>query len=352
MSQQTVTYQCPCCGAGLSFDPEKGKFACEFCLSEFDESELETAGAGEAAARQAADDADFCEHMNLYACPNCGAEVAVDESTVADFCYYCHNPVVLSGRLSGQMRPHKVVPFRITHEEAEEKFLAWCRKKWFLPKAFTSSEHAAKIRGIYYPFWVTDADATTHMQAEAANRHSWRMGNYIYTETSRFDIERTGDIHFEDIVTCALSDADKHMLEGILPYPSEDLADFSMPYLSGFLAKKRDIERDTLTPEVRSRMQAYTKTLLSGTVNPTYDSLNVQSTDVRITASRWDYALLPIWILTYTDKRGKVYTFAINGSTGKIYGELPVSYPKLAILVAAVAAPATAILSMIGGMLF
>lgn len=99
-------------------------------------------------------------------------------------------------------------------------------------------------------------------------------------------------------------------------------------------------------------MQAYTKTLLSGTVNPTYDSLNVQSTDVRITASRWDYALLPIWILTYTDKRGKVYTFAINGSTGKIYGELPVSYPKLAILVAAVAAPATAILSMIGGMLF
>ena len=51
-------------------------------------------------------------------------------------------------------------------------------------------------------------------------------------------MERAGDIHFEDIVTCALSDADKKMLEGVLPYPSEELTDFSMPYLSGFFAKK------------------------------------------------------------------------------------------------------------------
>lgn len=351
MNNQTVAYQCPCCGAGLAFDPEKQKFACEFCLSEFDEGELEAAGAGEAAAKQAEADADYCGHMNVYACPNCGAEVVVDEDSAADFCYYCHNPIVLSGRLAGQMRPHKVVPFRITREEAEETFLAWCRKKWFLPKDFTSSEHAAKIRGVYYPFWVTDADANTSIRAEAVNRRSWRMGDYIYTETKRYDIERAGNIHFEDIVTCALSDADKHMLEGILPYPSEDLTDFSMPYLSGFMAKKRDIERDTLTPEVRSRMTAYTKTLLSGTVNGSYDSLNVESTQVNITASHWEYALLPIWILTYTDKHGKVYTFAINGSTGKIYGELPVSYPKLAVLAAAVAVPATAILSLIGGMM-
>ena len=55
--------------------------------------------------------------------------------------------------------------------------------------------------------------------------------------------------------------------------------------------------------------------------------------------------------LTYTHKDGKVYTFAINGSTGKIYGELPVSQLKLAALMAAVAVPATAVLSLIGGAL-
>ncbi len=352
MDHQTVAYRCPCCGAGLAFDPEKQAFACEFCLSEFSEPELEAAGAGEAAARDAEADADYCAHMNLYSCPNCGAEVTADEDTAADLCYYCHNPIVLSGRLAGQMRPHKVVPFRIDKAEAEARFLTWCKKKRFLPRDFTSAEHATQIRGVYYPFWVTDADADTELDAKATRVRSWRLGDYRYTETSHFDIARAGAIHFEDIVTCALSDADKAMLEGILPYPSEELAEFSMPYLSGFLAKKRDIERDALTSEVRERMQGYTRSLLSGTVQEPYATLNVTDTRVNIKSSHWDYALLPIWILTYTDRRGKVYTFAINGSTGKLYGELPISLPKLAVLAGAVAVPVTAILSVIGGMLF
>ena len=83
-----------------------------------------------------------------------------------------------------------------------------------------------------------------------------------------------------------------------------------------------------------------------------YDTVTPTGTRVKIKESHWEYALLPIWILTYTHKDGRVYTFALNASTGKIYGELPVSYPKLAILAGAVALPATAILSLIGGMLF
>ena len=351
-TQNTVAYQCPCCGAGLGFDPEKQKFACEFCLSEFDEAELTDAGAAEAAEKQRADGEAYCEQMNLFTCPNCGAEVVADDNTVADYCYYCHNPVVHAGRLSGQLRPHKVVPFRITKEAAEEMFLKWCKSKWFLPSSFKSRAHAQQIRGIYYPFWVTDADADGSTEFDATRLRTWRMGDYMYTNTQVYKVERAGEIHFEDIVTCALSDADKRMLEGVLPYPSEELEEFSMPYLSGFLAKKRDIERDALSEEVRERMHTYTAELLRRTVKAGYSTLNPSETNVQIKQSHWEYALLPVWILTYTHKDGKVYTFAINGSTGKIYGELPVSQLKLAALVGAVAVPATAILSLIGGMLF
>ena len=351
-TQKTIAYQCPCCGAGLGFDPEKGKFACEFCLSEFEEAELAGSGSAEAAEKQTADGEAYCEQMNLFTCPNCGAEVVADDNTVADYCYYCHNPVVHAGRLSGQLRPHKIIPFRITKEEAEEIFLKWCKSKWFLPKSFKSRAHAAQIQGVYYPFWVTDADADGAAEFDATRANTWRRGDYVYTNTRVYSIKREGDIHFEDIVTCALSDADKQMLEGILPYPSDELADFSMPYLSGFFAKKRDIERDTLSEEVRERMHTYTQELLRRTVTDPYDTVTPTGTRVKIKESHWEYALLPIWILTYTHKDGRVYTFALNASTGKIYGELPVSYPKLAILAGAVALPATAILSLIGGMLF
>ena len=37
----TITYKCPNCGGGLQFDPDKQKYTCEYCLSEFTQEELE-----------------------------------------------------------------------------------------------------------------------------------------------------------------------------------------------------------------------------------------------------------------------------------------------------------------------
>ena len=88
------------------------------------------------------------------------------------------------------------------------------------------------------------------------------------------------------------------------------------------------------------------------TVTAGYSTIEPSEINVNIKQSHWEYALLPVWILTYTHTDGKVYTFAINGTTGKIYGELPVSQLKLAALVGAIAVPAPAILSLIGGALF
>ena len=136
----TVTFQCPNCSAGLLFDAKKQKFACEFCLSEFLEEELKNTDAAEKAEEASRRAEEFCSHMNEYSCPSCGAEIVSDESTAADFCYYCHNPVVLVGRLSGQMQPNRIIPFKYDKKQAKESFLGVVRKKWFLPKDFFAEE--------------------------------------------------------------------------------------------------------------------------------------------------------------------------------------------------------------------
>ncbi len=333
--ESTVTYQCPNCGAGLNFDPEKQKFACEFCLSDFTEDELKNTDAAERAESERAGNEEYCEQMLEYRCPSCGAEIAVDESTAADYCYFCHNPVVLVGKLSGQKKPHKIIPFKFGRDEAKEKFLAWAKTKKFCPNDFFSEEHAGKIQGVYYPFWVTDADSVSNLNTVAHRTRVWFAGNRKYIETSDFKVFRKGEIHFEDIVTSALSDADKAMLEGVLPYPSDSLIDFNIPYLQGFSAKKRDIERDRIEPEIKERMNNYANTLLRGTVQG-YNSVDRGKTEVKVKQSHWDYTLMPIWILTYK-MRGKTYTFAMNGYTEKIYGELPISRVKLWLTGAAAA---------------
>jgi len=355
MSDATVTYQCPNCNAGLVFDAAKQKFCCEFCLSEFTEVELSNTASKSTADKQKLEDDEFNEHMCEYHCPNCGADIAVEESTAADYCYYCHNPVVLTGKLSGQMKPQKIIPFKFDKASAEEKFLKYAKKKKFVPSNFFSKEQAEKIKGIYFPFWVTDADTDCNMQAKATKVRVWRVGNTEYTETSRYDIFRKGDIHFEDIVTSAFSEENKKMLEGILPYPSDSLIGFSMPYLLGFNAKKRNIEREAINGEVNGRMNNYAGQLLKGTVNG-YNAVTNISTKVFVQSSNWDYTLMPIWILTYirkgkTKAKDKTFTFAMNGYTEKIYGELPISFAKIAILFGSIILGATAILTILGGLL-
>lgn len=348
MSMTTLAYNCPNCGAELYFNADKQKMCCEFCLSEYTDAEIKAAQGDVTAKEKAHNDEEFCAHMDEYVCPNCGAEVIADENTAASICTYCHSPVVLKGKLSGQFMPDKIVPFAYGKDEAINKFRAFIKKRWFLPRNFAKKEQLEKISGIYYPFWVTDADTYSEMAADCTKVRTWVSGDTRYRETSYYKAVREGEIHFEDIVTSAISDADKQMLEGILPFPSDALQPFSMTQLSGFTAKKRDIERSALSNEVREKMNVYAQTLLFRTVNG-YTTRVPRYTKVSIHKSHWEYALMPIWLLTYKTRK-RTYTYAMNGHTGKIYGELPISIKKLLLACSAVFAAVSPLIALMGGM--
>lgn len=366
----SATYKCPNCGAGMTFDADKQLFICDFCNSSFTESELKKANESQerkfkeaendtergSAENAAAANEEFNKHMNEYVCDNCGARVIADENTAASFCYYCHNPVTLVGKLSGNFRPDRIIPFKYGKKEAEEKFLKFASKKKFVPRGFFAKAQIEKISGVYYPFWITDANVAAEIKANATKRVSWISGSMKYVRITYFDVFRAGDIHFEDVTTSASKNEDKNLIEGILPFPSEALMPFSAPYLSGFTAKKRDLSSLDLADEVRYKMLNYSSEILKADANKqNYTTVTVNHADINIKDSKWEYGLCPVWVLTYrkrNKKKDKVYTYGMNGHTGKVYGELPVSVPKLALLFTAIAAPLTALLTFLGGLIF
>lgn len=369
MENTTLTYGCPNCNAALSFDPKKNAFSCKFCLSAFTEEVLleierqKQAQNGEEEAETEAEptiedgyegidtdgeEAQFDEELRSYVCPNCGAEVMTDAQTAATLCYYCHSPVVLSDRVDGEIKPHKIIPFGIDKKGAIDAFLGYVKKKWFIPRDYFSEKQIENMTGVYFPFWVTDADTDAEFESIAHRVRTWRRGDYLYTETRNYLVKRRGMIHFEDIVTSAISTEDKKMLEGILPFPSDIHEDFKMPYLLGFQAKKRNVERETVVPEVRAKMHDYSRTLLRNSVIG-YTSVDFGTCHVKELSSNWNYTLMPVWVLTYQNKKGKLYTYAMNGCTGKLYGQLPISFYKLGALFAGIFAVATPLIALILG---
>ena len=326
-----LSYQCPNCEAALSFDPARGHFHCEYCLSDFVEETLTQLLDGKAKAKEEETREEretFQSELEEYYCPNCGATVACVGNTAATICHFCHTPVLHRGKLTGEMKPDRIVPFQFDKERAKEAFLRFAKKHKFVPKEFYAPEQIEHIQGIYYPFWITDADVKANLDADTTRVRSWSSGRYHYVETTHFFVERGGEIHFEDLTASALSEVDKEMLEGILPFPPSALQPFSMPYLSGFLTKKRDIEQQSLETETHQKMEGYAERLLRDTIHG-YSTVKVRDTRVEVYRQNWEYALMPLWVLTWRDKKGKAYTYAMNGHTGKVWGQLPVHYPKL-----------------------
>lgn len=348
-----LTYKCPNCDGGLKFDPVSQKFTCEYCASSFTEevlNNLNPASSDDSKVEEQENSTSQAEQGNLlgYTCPSCGAEVVTDETTAATSCYYCHNPIVLSGRLDGRYLPNKIVPFAITKEQAIEKFMEWSSKKWFVPKWFFSKKQIDTLTGIYFPHWIVDTDTTTSMNTEGTIVRTWTSGDSRYTNTKYYQVIRDGEVHLEDVTRTALKKANKKIVDGVHPFSEQKLVDFNMGYLSGFQAEKRDIEREELEADVTREIFSLSARLTANTATE-YGGVSSNDVAVNIRSTDWSYVLYPVWTITYKSANGEFYYYALNGDSGKICGRLPVDFKKLALLFAGITVPLMGIAALIGG---
>jgi DNA-directed RNA polymerase subunit RPC12/RpoP len=346
----TVTYKCLNCNAALEFDPKSGQYKCGYCKSQFTEEQI-LAHKAESPEKTALESqaADTFASSVVYHCPSCGAEVISDETTAATFCVYCHSPVILSGKVDGSMKPDYILPFAIEKEKVHGLFMDWSRKKKFIQKEFL--DHAKKdlVKGVYYPFWVVDCEAQAGLSARGEKVRHWTSGNTEYTETEIYSIIREGNLRFNDITLKALDKSQVKIVDGVQPFSVTKAEPFSMTYLSGFLAEKRNIEQDGAKEEMNAIVRQASDNMLRDTILG-YSTFSVEQSDAHTTNEDWKYSLFPVWMFTYK-YNNQDYYFAMNGETGKIAGRVPLSMKKLMTLFACLAVGITGIMLLIGSAL-
>ena len=371
MPTQVTNYQCPSCTGPLHFSGASGRLECEYCGASYDVAEIEAlyaekekkaaeaqqateeggAGQGAPAADGGAwDTSDFCEDwgaegdgMRAYGCPSCGAELICEESTAATSCPYCGNPTVVPGQFSGALRPDFIVPFKLSKEDAVQALKSHYKGKFFLPKSFTGENHVQEIRGIYVPFWMFDGEAEGDAHYEAARSRTYRSGDYEITETKHYDVYRAGADTCEKVPVDASSKMPDGHMDSIEPYDYKELKPFSTAYLPGFLANKFDVTVEQSRQRADQRCEGTLASALRGTVKR-YDLCVLRDSSVHLRRGKVHYALMPVWMLN-TKWHGKDFLFAMNGQTGKLVGDLPVSWGKFWGLFAAIAVPLSVISS-------
>ncbi|MBC5779018.1 hypothetical protein [Blautia difficilis] len=328
-------YKCPSCGGAIEFDSHSQKMKCPYCDTEFD---LETLKKYDEQLSKEAEQKDDIsdwqtdpgkqwqegetDGMNVYTCKSCGGEIVSDENTGATSCPYCGNPVILTERFRGALRPDMVIPFKLDKKAAKEAYYKHIKGRPLLPKVFRRENHIDEIKGIYVPFWLFDADVAADARYKATKVRVWSDSDYDYTETSYYSVDRSGNMSFVSVPVDGSSRMPDDLMESIEPYKVADAVEFQTAYLSGYLADKYDVDAQQSTDRARERMKESAQDVLRDTVKG-YASVIPENTNVRISGGDAKYALYPVWILN-TTWRGKKYIFAMNGQTGRMTGDLPV----------------------------
>lgn len=354
-ASRILEYKCPCCNAGLVFSEDVQQLNCDYCDNTFDVETVRAYNSEEDAIpteeftwdNSTGDHWDAEEEAMLrsFQCPSCGGTILSDETTAATFCPYCDNPAVIPSRLSGSYRPDAVIPFQTSKEDAKAAFLQLCKGKPLLPKEFTSEHRLEKITGIYIPFWLYECESAYSGSYKATRIRRWSDSRYYYTKTDHYLLRRAANAAFSGIPMDASAKMDDSFMESIEPYDYSYLEDFDMAYLSGYFTEKYDVPAE----QGKSRIQERVDQTIRDNLQPSllgYATVVPTSWHLNVSHSKAKYVLLPVWLLN-TNFRGKRYTFAMNGQSGKMTGSFPCCPKRTAVWFAGVFAAVTALVTAI-----
>ncbi|MBR1472341.1 MAG: hypothetical protein IJ600_11955, partial [Lachnospiraceae bacterium] len=119
-------------------------------------------------------------------------------------------------------------------------------------------------------------------------------------------------------------------MDSLEPYDFSKITDYNPAYMSGYVASKYDEDANEVKERVDRRIRSTVESEIRKTVNG-YDSVSEVGSKIDINDGRIRYCMLPVWMLS-TVWNGNVYSFAMNGQTGKVVGDLPIDSGKSARL--------------------
>lgn len=327
---EIIEYKCPKCGGIVEFDSSSQKMKCPYCDSVYN---IEEFSSNESILENAKEDdfeysdsgsswSDQEDSYGLYHCESCGAEIIADETVASMHCPYCDNPIVLTGRLAGELKPDLIIPFKLDKKAAKEALENHLKGKKLLPKVFTAQNHLDEVKGIYVPFWLFDTEADVSASYKMEKIRTWTDSQFQYTETDEYHADRSGTMSFSNVPVDGSIKMDDDLMESLEAYDCSDAVPFKTAYLAGYCANRYDVSAEECKKRAKKRVFESACSALDSSITG-YDSVSKIRGTANLRNTKVKYALFPVWILN-TSWRNNKYTFAMNGQTGKFVGNLPI----------------------------
>lgn len=304
-----------------------------------------------AASQSSAENSQFFEgedrsNQRFFECKNCGSTVSMDKDQRSYVCAFCDSSYVVefSPSQSGRRRPDFVIGFSITPDEAHQKFTEWIKNNsWFQPGDLEQARVDERLVGVYLPFWSFSMLAKSDWSARIGE-YWYRTETYTVTNSKGKTETRTRTVretewwplsgkhqqYYTGYLVSASSSLTQKEADEIKPYQLPAMKRYEPFYLAGWLCEEYSIaHQDAIGICQEVFLQREHSNVGAFMPGDTYSNLDVNTWFSFIHS---DLCLLPTYVWSYR-YREKLYRFVVNGQTGRVAGQKPVSKTRITFFV-------------------
>jgi hypothetical protein len=276
-------------------------------------------------------------------CESCRAISMFDPEHAAQRCDFCGSPAIVpADHLNDAITPESLLPAAVPEPRVRDQLREWYRSRWFAPNKLKRSALTDTLRGIYLPYWTFDAHVDAAWTAQSG---------YYYYETERVrgadGKTQTRQVRkirwrpssgalshfFDDDLVPGTTGVHTALLRKVEPFPTlEDLKPYDPAYVRGWTVERYQLDLRQACATSQEQMDAVIHQLCARDVpGDTHRNLEVAST---YRGRTFKHILVPVWLVSYT-YGPKSFQVVVNGYTGKMAGEHPLSWIKITLAVLA-----------------
>ncbi|MBQ2093975.1 MAG: hypothetical protein II190_05270, partial [Ruminococcus sp.] len=254
----------------------------------------------------------------------------------------CGGASMIFDKIRRDWKTDYVIPFTLTKEQCKQAYVKEVKRHIFVSKKYRNPELIESFRGVYMPYWSysTGVKGEFNITVDAHTRPS-PTGNITI---DRYSFKGTSDFVLSGYTHDASISFDDHLSEKLAPYDVTRQKPFNPAYLCGFYAEAGDADKTEYKALADEELRLRSCEVISSDpevepVLPNTSTLNYDTENSKLpfVDKKTKLALFPVWFMGYR-RKNKVTYAAVNGQTGKVGADLPLS--PLRILLAALIAAA------------
>ncbi|HSC89651.1 MAG TPA: hypothetical protein VLC09_20350 [Polyangiaceae bacterium] len=339
---------CPTCGAPWQFVVAEQLWRCDHCGTSEASGALASGvegGLGEPRPLSELETsrAIVAEGTVTVHCSQCGAE-ACRPATCASFeCLYCLADSAIHP--DGEHPAFDaLVPFVVTPAQASAHVFAYLKGAWFAPRGLWRAARVETLRNTYLPLWQLSGRLSARYDAvlgilttaaeDRAAGHQRPAGDPGHVRTRREKVAGTLLADFE-VTESASRTVSTRELTGLGELGLDCWVPFSSGYLTEHEAEFATIGPSEALQSARARLLAEQEAAARAQLAHA-DEIKKVDLSLETRDERGRLVLVPVYVVACR-YRSEVFRILVNGATGTVDGDYPISTFKMLTLLGAIA---------------